>query len=88
MLLKLDDKFFADELDDDEDDQVLDRRRRFQQAYRIAMESDSQGYVSVSSRGDVVSDPTAKGTHSRQLGRIYDGNNARSRCHLPNTGDE
>lgn len=57
---KLDDKFFADDLDDDEDDQVLDRRRRFQQAYRIAMESDSQGYVSASSRGDAVSSRTQK----------------------------
>ena len=52
---KLDDKFFADDLEDDEDDeddQVLDRRRRFQQAYRISMESDTQGYVSGSAGGE------------------------------------
>jgi Lon protease-like protein len=57
---KLDDKFFADDLDDEEDDQVFDRRRRFQQAYRVAMESDTQGYVSASSRVDAVSSRTQK----------------------------
>ena len=60
---KLDDKFFADDLDDDEDDdedQVLDRRRRFQQAYRVAMESDTQGYVSGSSGGESYSRRSSK----------------------------
>lgn len=56
---KLDDKFFADDLeddnDDDDDDRVLDRRRRFQQAYRISMETDTQGYVSGSAGGNSLS---------------------------------
>jgi hypothetical protein len=60
---KLDDKFFDDDVeedededeDDDEDDDdddadepAMDRRRRFQQAYRVAMDTDTQGYVSSS----------------------------------------
>ena len=60
---KLDDKFFADDLEDDEDDdedQVLDRRRRFQQAYRVAMENDTRGYVSGSAGGESYSTRTPK----------------------------
>jgi len=47
---KLDDKYFADDIDDDDDDDddepMVDRRRRFQQAYRVAFDTDTQGYVS------------------------------------------
>jgi hypothetical protein len=49
-IAKLDDKFFADDFDDEEDDDVeedrlFDRRRRYYQAYRVALEVDTQGYV-------------------------------------------
>jgi hypothetical protein len=36
----------VDEADDDEDDIELDRRGRFQHAYEVAMDTDSQGYLS------------------------------------------
>jgi len=50
---KLDDKFFNDDIEEEDDDEEIsatgtrdDRRRRFQKAYRIALDTDSQGYVS------------------------------------------
>jgi len=47
---QLDDKFFDDMTEDEFDSETpMDRRRRFQQAYRVAMDTDTQGYVSSSS---------------------------------------
>jgi hypothetical protein len=66
---KLDDKFFDDDVeededgdDDDEDEEepAMDRRRRFQQAYRVAMDTDTQGYVSTSQGGSQDSGRTPK----------------------------
>ena len=49
-IAKLDDAFFADDLDEEDDEDVeesrlFDRRRRYHQAYRVALEIDTQGYV-------------------------------------------
>jgi hypothetical protein len=45
---RLDDKFFDDEEEEEEDTGLPDRRRRYQQAHRVAMQTDTQGYVSSS----------------------------------------
>ena len=45
-LAKLEDTFFEGEDDDDDDgdDRAIDRRRRFERAYQIALSTDTQGY--------------------------------------------
>lgn len=77
QIAKLDDKFFDDDADnedengveDDEDDDdtdepSADRRRRFQQAYRIAMDTDTQGYVSS------MQDSTDNGRAPKELAAV------------------
>mmetsp|Transcript_102239 Transcript_102239/g.295821 ORF Transcript_102239/g.295821 Transcript_102239/m.295821 type:complete len:350 (-) Transcript_102239:1743-2792(-) len=44
QIAKLDDRFYDDLGDDEEDVLELDRRGRFRQAYSVALETDTQGY--------------------------------------------
>lgn len=51
--VQLDDKFFDDMTEEEiEAETPMDRRQRFQQAYRIAMDTDTGGYVSSSNQED------------------------------------
>jgi hypothetical protein len=53
-IAKLDDRFYDDLGDDEEEDVVeLDRRGRFKQAYQVALATDTQGYC-VSEGSDTV----------------------------------